>query len=731
MPAPAALLAGLGLAALLLFSGSKKAGAATPGTKPLDPNMPPDVDAKFKQALATIKDPAILDQLANSAELAGFPNTAAAFRSRAAQIRGQIVVPGVPVPPAPPPTAPPLPPGGGPLPPGIPGIPGVPGIPGFPLPPPIIPGVPPAAPPPPAPTPIENLDPNLPPAIATSVATLLAKADWSEQELATADALANTLEKSGFPIAAGKLRAKAISIRALHAGAVLLDQITKILTTPPGQLPPGLPTSLPGTPPIITIPPTAPPGAPPPSAPLAKTYKVASGDNPSKIAQMFTGNAANFRQLAAANPDKSARILAGTIYVGEILTLPDAWPAKPQFSAPTAPPPSVPVPAPAPSALAGPHATIRRGSSGADVVLWQKIVGVTADGQFGPNTESATRTWQSQRGLTADGIVGPMTWTAAQVAAGIAVATTVPPGPAIPIPPMPTGPTIPIGIPPIGPRATIQQGSTGPDVVLWQTLIGVTPDGKFGPATAAATKTWQSQRGITPDGIVGPMTWAAAQRTVPVVTVSTPAAVPTTRPPLAVAPTAAPVVPPARPPLAAAPVPMPAVPAPPSPPPAASRSTLKQGSSGPDVILWQKVIGVATDGKFGPGTAVATKTWQTKHGLPADGIVGPKTWAAALGPGSAVAGAGPTYEVQPNDTPFTIARRFTGDGTRMFELAEVNPEAAANIRNGIVFQGQALNLPGDWHVGYEPAVDDSAIAGVLDIIGASHGRPTHSDHWGG
>jgi hypothetical protein len=67
--------------------------------------------------------------------------------------------------------------------------------------------------------------------------------------------------------------------------------------------------------------------------------------------------------------------------------------------------------------------------------------------------------------------------------------------------------------------------------------------------------------------------------------------------------------------------------------------------------------------------------------------VGPKTWAAALGPGSAVAGAGPTYEVQPNDTPFSIARRFTGDGARMFELAEINPEAAANIRNGIVFQG--------------------------------------------
>jgi peptidoglycan hydrolase-like protein with peptidoglycan-binding domain len=165
--------------------------------------------------------------------------------------------------------------------------------------------------------------------------------------------------------------------------------------------------------------------------------------------------------------------------------------------------------------------------------------------------------------------------------------------------------------------------------------------------------------------------------------------------------------------------------------PAAARPTIKQGSSGPDVVLWQKVIGVATDGKFGPGTTAATKTWQTKRGLPADGIVGPKTWAAALGSGAAVSGAVPSYVVQPNDTPFTIARRFTGDGSRMFELAEANPETAPNIRNGIVFQGQALNLPNDWHVGYEPALDDSALAGVLDIIGASHGRPTHSDHWRG
>lgn len=58
--------------------------------------------------------------------------------------------------------------------------------------------------------------------------------------------------------------------------------------------------------------------------------------------------------------------------------------------------------------------------------------------------------------------------------------------------------------------ATIRQGSSGPDVKLWQTVIGVNPDGKFGPGTAAATKKWQSDHHLTPDGVVGKMSWAAA-----------------------------------------------------------------------------------------------------------------------------------------------------------------------------------------------------------------------------
>jgi hypothetical protein len=57
--------------------------------------------------------------------------------------------------------------------------------------------------------------------------------------------------------------------------------------------------------------------------------------------------------------------------------------------------------------------TIKRGSKGPDVEDWQRVISVTADGDFGPNTESKTRAWQATHGLTVDGIVGPKSWAAA------------------------------------------------------------------------------------------------------------------------------------------------------------------------------------------------------------------------------------------------------------------------------------------------------------------------------
>jgi peptidoglycan hydrolase-like protein with peptidoglycan-binding domain len=72
-------------------------------------------------------------------------------------------------------------------------------------------------------------------------------------------------------------------------------------------------------------------------------------------------------------------------------------------------PPSEPPPGPG----APMRPTIRLGSTGPHVGVWQRIVGATVDERFGPGTERATRVWQAARGLHADGIVGAQSWAAA------------------------------------------------------------------------------------------------------------------------------------------------------------------------------------------------------------------------------------------------------------------------------------------------------------------------------
>ena len=81
----------------------------------------------------------------------------------------------------------------------------------------------------------------------------------------------------------------------------------------------------------------------------------------------------------------------------------------------------VPVPTPTPT-----HKTIRRGSTGPDVVECQKdlislgydLSPYGADGKFGRTTEEAVKAFQTDHRLKADGIVGPATWAALDEAVG-------------------------------------------------------------------------------------------------------------------------------------------------------------------------------------------------------------------------------------------------------------------------------------------------------------------------
>lgn len=64
---------------------------------------------------------------------------------------------------------------------------------------------------------------------------------------------------------------------------------------------------------------------------------------------------------------------------------------------------------------------------------------------------------------------------------------------------------------------------------------------------------------------------------------------------------------------------------------AKGRPTLRRGDKGEAVKELQRALGgIAVDGVFGAKTEDAVKAWQRLHKLTADGVAGPKFWAAIL-----------------------------------------------------------------------------------------------------
>lgn len=177
----------------------------------------------------------------------------------------------------------------------------------------------------------------------------------------------------------------------------------------------------------------------------------------------------------------------------------------------------------------GPKPTLKEGVHKATpsaipyVKVWQRIVGTSDDGQFGPNSKKLTVAWQRSRGLLSDGIVGPKTWEKAEsennpIAAAAQKATELINQAAAPI----TG-GAPIIKPPSAPtqKPTLRAGihktnpATIPYVKQWQSVVGAKADGIFGPDTTARTISYQKSRKLKADGIVGPQTWAAADANTP------------------------------------------------------------------------------------------------------------------------------------------------------------------------------------------------------------------------
>jgi len=77
-----------------------------------------------------------------------------------------------------------------------------------------------------------------------------------------------------------------------------------------------------------------------------------------------------------------------------------------------------------------------QGATGPDVVLAQKVIGVTADGVFGPKTAAALKTWQAAHGVKVTGQLDPATW------AKMVALTLIPPRGTATTPSTPTKPPV-------------------------------------------------------------------------------------------------------------------------------------------------------------------------------------------------------------------------------------------------------------------------------------------------
>ncbi len=331
-------------------------------------------------------------------------------------------------------------------------------------------------------------------------------------------------------------------------------------------------------------------------------------------------------------------------------------------------PPSVPTP---PSALIIEHPypgqPLREGSRGSDVRLWQEALGVTADGDFGPGTAAATRQWQQANGLTPDGIVGEQSWNKMffqpappQPAPDPETGTGTEPDPEVEPEPETTDPQAPSY-----PGFVLRLGSRGKWVRTWQSALGVPADGYFGSATAQATREWQRANGLSVDGVVGMQSWE---------TMFPGAGVEAPEPPPdkngddsqgSGSTGSAPGVPPypGRP--------------------------LELGDSGSNVIIWQRALGIQADGYFGSATLSATKAWQYRNGLTADGVVGASSWVKMF-PG---AEATETSSADPGENDFD---------------AEAPPYPGRPLRSGsrgthVTVWQRALGIPADGHFGSQTA----------------------------
>jgi peptidoglycan hydrolase-like protein with peptidoglycan-binding domain len=139
--------------------------------------------------------------------------------------------------------------------------------------------------------------------------------------------------------------------------------------------------------------------------------------------------------------------------------------------------------------------------SGSAVARLQSALDLTADGDFGPETEAAVRRLQERHGLTVDGIVGPATWSVLGISEE---ETLTPPASAL------ARSHHSAHTATVADTESSEGGEevSGDAVSRLQSALHLDADGDFGPETEAAVRRLQERHGLDVDGVVGPATWS-------------------------------------------------------------------------------------------------------------------------------------------------------------------------------------------------------------------------------
>lgn len=111
--------------------------------------------------------------------------------------------------------------------------------------------------------------------------------------------------------------------------------------------------------------------------------------------------------------------------------------------------------------------------------------------------------------------------------------------------------------------------------------------------------------------------------------------------------------------------------------PASQRPTLRQGDSGSCVTVMQRLankdpqVNLVADGVFGPKTKAGVQTYQSRHGLVPDGIVGYHTWRSLT-----------TAPMHPRAAQFTDARDFASGRSGNVSWAVIDTNGNMHAYNG-------------------------------------------------